>query len=213
MKREGLLRSISTKNFPPSLLRTCLECGFDIASNDECGNLMNTHFQFSDLGVPRIVSSPLGGGLFTNQYYQFQEWKQLSPSMKKNFNILLDSCCKIQSRTELDSSQIWKKYRKIVDILIGFSFKYQVSVESIALRWLLQLNEGDNISIGTAMGMDLREEQGGKAYSRQRDLRQVFTFFLEEQDMNQLCASDFMTTDYGSAVDNEIDLTNRRLWM
>ena len=179
---------------------------------------MNTdNLQFdSDLGVPRIVSSPLGGGLFTNQYNQFQEWKHLSPLSKKNFNKLLDSCCKMQSRTELDSLQIWKKYRTIVDILIGFSFKYQVSVESIALRWLLQLNEGDNISIGTGMGMDLREEQGGKSYSRQRDLRQVFTFFLEEQDMDQLCqVSDLMTTDHrsGMAVDNEIDFTNRRLWM
>jgi hypothetical protein len=168
-----------------------------------------------DLGVSRLVSAPLGGGLFTNQYYQFQEWEQLSPSSEKKFNLLLDSCCKMQTRTELDRLQNWKKYRSIVDILIGLSFKYQVSVESIALRWLLQLNGDNNISVGTFMGMDLREEQGCKPYSRQRDLRQVFTFSLEEYDMEQLCqVSDFVTDRRsGKTVDNEIDFTNRRLWM
>jgi hypothetical protein len=62
----------------------------------------------------------------------------------------------------------------------------------------------------------LREVQGGTSYSRQRDLRQVFTFFLEAHDMEKLCqVSDFTTTDHrsGMAVDNEIDFTNRRLWM
>ena len=216
-KREGLIRSISTKNFPTSLLRTCLECGFDISSNDVVGNLMNTNNLNADgdLGVSRLVSAPLGGGLFTNQYYQFQEWEQLSPSSKKKFNLLLDSCCKMQTRTEANSLQNWKKYRSIVDILIGLSFKYQVSVESIALRWLLQLNGDNNISVGTFMGMDLREEQGCKPYSRQRDLRQVFTFSLEECDMEQLCqVSDFVTDRRSrTTVDNEIDFTNRSLWM
>lgn len=214
IKREGLVRSISTKNFPPSLLRMCLECGFDVSSNDVCGNFMNTDNLQSnnDAGVSRLISAPLGGGLFTNRYYQIQKWEQLSPSGKKIFTILLDSCCTMQT-TEFDSLQAWQRYRSIVDIIIELSFKYQVSVESIALRWLLQINEGMNISVGTSMGMDLREKQGGKQFSRQRDLRQVFTFSLEEYDMELLCKVSNLDNRSGMTVENQIDFTSRRLWM
>ncbi|KAL3822740.1 hypothetical protein ACHAXA_001005 [Cyclostephanos tholiformis] len=214
IKREGLIRSISTKNFPPSLLRTCLECGFDVSSNDVFGNLMNTNnLQFDNLGVSRLVSAPLGGGLFTNRYYEIKKWEQLSPSGKKIFHTLLDSCCKVQTTSEFDRSQAWQRYRAIVDILTDLSFRYQVSVESIALRWLLQLNEGESISVGTSMGMDMREEQGGKKFSRQRDLRQVFTFSLEEYDMKQLCKVSDLDLRSGITVENQIDFTSRRLWM
>ena len=90
-------------------------------------------------------------------------------------------------------------------------------MESIALRWLLQPNKDDSISVGTSMGMDLKEEQGGKAYSRHRDLRQVFTFSLEEDDMKKICqVSDFFskkTGSSGTATEDEIDFTNTRLWI
>ena len=220
LKREGLIRSISTKNFPPSMLRTCLECGFDISSNDVCGNLMNANnLQVdTDVEVSRLLSSPLGGGIFTDQFYRFLEWEQMSTSSKKRFNILVDTCCKKQhEKTEVDSLQMWLKYRSVVDVIKDLSFKYQVSVESIALRWLLQLNKDDSISVGTSMGMDLKEEQGGKAYSRHRDLRQVFTFSLEEDDMKKICqVSDFFskkTGSSGTATEDEIDFTNTRLWI
>jgi aryl-alcohol dehydrogenase-like predicted oxidoreductase len=214
IKREGLVRSISTKNFPPSLLQMCLKCGFDVSSNDVCGNFMNTNnLQLkNDLGVSRLISAPLGGGLFTNRFSQIQKWEQLSPSGKKIFTILLDSCCKMQT-TDFDSSQPWEKYRSIVNIIVELSLKYQVSVESIALRWLLQLNEGENISVGTSMGMDLREKQGGKQFSRQRDMRQVFTFSLEEYDMELLCNVCNLDHRSGMTVENQIDFTSRRLWM
>jgi diketogulonate reductase-like aldo/keto reductase len=219
LKREGLIRSISTKNFPPSLLRTCLECGFDISSNDVRGNLMNTNnLQVdTDVEVSRLISSPLGGGIFTDQFYRFQEWEQMSPSSKKRFNKLVDTCCKKQLKTEVDSLQMWIKYRSVVDVIKDLSFKYQVSVESITLRWLLQLNKDASISVGTSLGMDLREVQGGKAYSRQRDLRQVFTFSLEEDDMEKICqVSNFFskkTGSSGTATEDEIDFTNTRLWI
>lgn len=219
LKREGLIRSISTKNFPPSLLRKCLECGFDVSSNDMRSNLMNTNnLQVdTDVEVSRLISAPLGGGLFTDQFYRFQDWEQMSPSSKKRFNVLVDTCCKKQYKTEVDSLQMWLKYRSVVDVIKDLSFKYQVSVESIALRWLLQLNNNDSISVGTSMGMDLREEQGGKAYSRQCDLRQVFTFSLEEDDMEKICqVSDFFskkTGSSGTATEDEIDFTNTRLWI
>ena len=73
-----------------------------------------------------------------------------------------------------------------MDTLEDMALKYQVSVESISLRWLLQLDESNSISVGTKLGMDMAEEQGGSAYSRQYNLRQVLTFDLEDDDIERL---------------------------
>ena len=213
MKREGIIKSISTKNFPQSLLESAVNCGFNIQSNDICGNLMHTNnlrseSEYSSDGLSRIISTPLGGGLFTNQFCQYQEWEQPS---KKKFDALIDSCCNIDGGARMDKLKKWEKYRTTMDTLAEMSLKYQVSVESIALRWLLQLNNGNSVSVGTHMGMDLVEEQGGSPYSRHRDFRQVFTFSLEEDDMERLSKISGLTAE--KDTDHEIDFNNRALWM
>jgi hypothetical protein len=64
--------------------------------------------------------------------------------------------------------------------------------------------------------MDLAEEQGGQPYRRQRDLREVFTFSLEENDVEELhklsdCAS--RQSRSGASVRSDIDFTDRRLFL
>jgi len=218
LKREGLVQSISTKNFPLSLLLESSKCGFNVHSNDVIGNVMNANnlLQNSPTEVSRLISAPLGGGLFTNQFNRIQEWAQLSPARRNKFNMLLDCCCRVFATGDEDSIQKWRKYRTIIDALVEMSLKYQVSVESIALRWLLQLNNGDSISVGTLLGMDLAEDQGGQPYRRQRDLREVFTFSLEENDVEELQKlSDFSSGQRrsGATVGSEIDFTDRRLFL
>ena len=96
------------------------------------------------------------------------------------------------------------------------SFRYQVSLESIAVRWLLQHNDSDSISVSTRMGMDCVEKQGGAPYSRHRDLRKVFTFSLEDDDMERLRKVSGLASDTSQAKsldDHQIDFTNKALWM
>jgi len=222
LKREGLIQSISTRNFPPSLLQSALGSGFSVHSNDVCGNLMHTHnlrsdgkmgLSCNDHGCSRLVSAPLGGGLFTNQYGQFQEWVQLSASNRKKFDALLLSCCNMRAGEEFDSIPNWKRYRTIMDTLGNISFKHQVSVESVALRWILQLNGRDSISVGTQLGMDFVEEQGGQPYHRHRNLRQVFTFSLESDDMQRLCKVSGFSSERRIDTNHEIDFANKALWI
>ncbi|KAL9181540.1 hypothetical protein ACHAXT_010345 [Thalassiosira profunda] len=220
MKQEGLIQSISTRNFPPSLLISALASGFDIVSNEVLGNLMNTDnirsdselgMLCKDAGLSRLISAPLGGGLFTQQYSGFNEWERVSASGKTKFRNLLDSCCKMQP--EANSLQKWERYRTIMDGLQYLALKHQVTVQSIALRWLLQLNEGDIISVGSQLGMDFVEEQGGQPFDRQRNLREVFTFSLEEDDMELLCQVSGFASNASRDSDHEIDFANKALWM
>mmetsp|Transcript_11884 Transcript_11884/g.20190 ORF Transcript_11884/g.20190 Transcript_11884/m.20190 type:complete len:529 (-) Transcript_11884:1030-2616(-) len=216
MKREGLIQSISTQNFPPSLLRSALSCGFEIQSNSIVGNLMNTHNLRSDseLGIlcseqelSRHISAPLGGGLFTDS---------ISQSSKKKIEALFGICCRDKSSV-VSTSQKWAKYQSIKNTLHELSQKYQVSCESISLRWLLQMNEeaGDSIIVGSRLGMDLREQQGGSPYNRQSDLREVFTFALEDDDMELLgeLSGQSSSQDFPPEGDHQIDFSNKALWI
>jgi len=216
MKREGLIQSISTQNFPPSLLRSALSCGFEIQSNSIVGNLMNTHNLRSDseLGIlcseqelSRHISAPLGGGLFTDS---------ISQSSKKKIEALFGMCCRDKSSV-VSTSQKWAKYQSIKGTLHELSQKYQVSCESISLRWLLQMNEeaGDSIIVGSRLGMDLREQQGGSPYNRQSDLREVFTFALEDDDMELLgeFSGQSSSQDFPPEGDHQIDFSNKALWI
>ena len=216
MKREGLIRSISTQNFPPSLLRSALSCGFDMESNGIVGNLMNTHNLRSDseLGIlcseqdlSRHISAPLGGGLFTDSVSHFS---------KKRIETLFGKCCHDKSNI-ISTTQKWAKYQSIKDTLDELSQKYQVSCEAISLRWLLQMNEnaGDSVIIGTRLGMDLREQQGGSPYNRQSDMREVFTFALEYDDMELLCelSGRSSSQEFPPECDDQIDFSNKALWI
>lgn len=220
MQYEGVIQSISTQNFPPSLIRSARSCGFNIRSNTICGNLMNTNnLQSPDqIGCSNLISAPLAGGLFTNNYSQFREWAQMPVSGRKVFRTLMQTCCDVYVGAEFGGTEDWKRYRKISDTLLDMSVKYQVSLESIALRWLLQLNHGDSICVATQMGMDFVEEQGGKPYSRHRNLREVFTFSIDEADMqqlNQVSGSKFERNLQRIEQDSnqEIDFTNKALWI
>ena len=201
------------------MLQTALDCGFNIDSNDVAGNLLKTNNLHSDDGlneITRLISSPLGGGLLTNQFSHYKNWAHLSSPTKKQFNLLFDLCCKMHSGSELDNLQKWERYRTIIDTLEDMSFRYQVSLESIAMRWLLQLNDSDSISVSTRMGMDCVEKQGGAPYSRHRDLRKVFTFSLEDDDMERLRKVSGLASDTSQAKsldDHQIDFTNKALWM
>ena len=215
MQREGLIKSISTKDFPTEIIGTALSCGFDISYNDICGSLMNTNnIQIEVNEYKHLISSPLAGGLLTNQFCKYQEWQQLPVSAKKAFNSLMcASICSSNDEGIAGNIDKWKRYRSIMDTLEDMAFKYQVSVESICLRWLLQqFNESNVISVGTKLGMDMAEEQGGTPYSRQSDLRQVFTFDLEDNDMKRLRQVSGFTSATPSKSD-EIDFNNKALWI
>ena len=213
LQSEGLIQSISTKDFPIEIVGSAMSCGFDISYNDICGSLMNTNnIQIEVNEYRHLISSPLAGGLLTNQFCQYQEWIQLPVSAKKAFNSLMcDSRCSSNDEGIASNIDKWKRYRSIMDTLEDMALKYQVSVESITLRWLLQLDEGNSISVGTKLGMDMAEEQGGTPYSRQYNLRQVFIFDLEDDDMERLRQVSGFTSS--GSKSEEIDFDNKALWL
>ena len=218
MKQEGLIKSISTTKFPPSLLRSVLGCGFEVYANENDGNLLNTHnhLQFNDVMTngeeqcKTLISSPLAGSLLTSSFSSKEDIRQLTPLQKNIFN-------RFYRCITMDETEQWSQYRSIMGTLIDISFKHNVSIESVALRWLLQINSNNMLSVGTKLGMDFMEEKGGLPYRRESELRQVFSFSLNEEDMERLNEvidySKDTHSDCSSAQADYIDLTDRSLWL
>lgn len=227
MKLEGKIKSISTRNFPSFVLQSAVECGFNIYGNEYDGSLLNTsnvqtntdsEITASRKQGKQLITAPLGGGLLTHQFATKEDIRQLTSHQQK----LFDECCNQPG----DTAQNWQQYRSVMDTLLDMSIKYQVSNESVALRWLLQLDPNNNmISVGSKLGMDLVEEKGGAPYMRDRDFRQVFSFSLDDEDVDLLCvlcevsgffndsSSSLTSSQDGSQRKDYIDFNNKSLWL
>ncbi len=224
MKEEGLLRSVATHNFPTSILRSALQCGFDIRSNDICGSMLNTrdlqpHADSVTLNkewdnFSRLLSTPLGGGLLTEKF-SFASSGDLS-RWSSQHRMKCEELLNLHARRDGYNTKALRmdNFKMIMSILDKLALKYQTSVAAISMRFLLQLNQstGDSIMVGTSLGMDFVEEQGGKPYRRGRDLRQVFTFRLEDDDMEQICKVCGLFRVIAEH-DHVIDFSNKNLWL
>ena len=217
MKEEGLIKSISTTKFPSSLLQSALGCGFEVYANENDGNLLSTHNHLQNNAMTNIeeqckklISSPLAGSLLTSSFSLKEDIRQLTQLEMKAFN-------RFYGCTNIDQTERWRQYRSIMGTLIDISFKHHVSIESVALRWLLQINSNNMVTVGTKLGMDFMEEKGGPPYRRESELRQVFSFSLDEEDMHRLNdvtdLSKDVQSENSSAQADYIDLTDKSLWL
>lgn len=224
MKEEGLLRSISTCNFPPSLLRSAFQCGFEIRSNDVHGSVLHTrNLKYStdpetlnneSDNFSRLVSAPLGGGLLTEKF-SFATLGDLS-RWSSQHRKMCEELLNVHARGNGYNTKAERmdKFRSIITTLEETALKYQTSVAAVSMRFLLQLNQsaGDSIVVGTSLGMDFVEEQGGLPYRRGRDLRQVFSFSLEDDDMKHICKVSGLSREIAEH-DHVIDFSNKSLWL
>lgn len=189
LQREGLLRSIATKDFPPQLLRSAVKCGFRIDTNQISCNLFNPsqytkelQLACQDLGIQLLVSNPLAGDFLTSKFsdtqYEPQPW-DLSPEERRILDKVVTPWAK-----KLDSDEHrWKVYQsKMMDTLDDIALKYRVSTESVSLRWVMQLKHVASVVVPCEMG----EESDDRPFEQHEKLRQVFRFELDEEDMERL---------------------------
>mmetsp|Transcript_28777 Transcript_28777/g.43936 ORF Transcript_28777/g.43936 Transcript_28777/m.43936 type:complete len:437 (-) Transcript_28777:579-1889(-) len=187
LKREGLVRSIISCGFSSKLLREAYNSGFQVESNQIPVNLLDPCYFYNsealltakDTDSELIVENPLAGGLLANKYWNRpgEPYKyELSRSEKGN----LSSLYKWSSRH--NKRKPWAVFQSdMIDILYNLSIKYQVSVEVVALRWALQLDNVPGIVVPADFGStdDVLYSQIGK-------LRQVFKLNLEHNDIERL---------------------------
>lgn len=69
-----------------------------------------------------------------------------------------------------------------METLEDVALKHRVSLASVALRWALQLDHVASVVVACEVG----ESSDDRPFDRPRQLRQVFRFELDEEDMERL---------------------------
>lgn len=231
LQREGLIRSISGNQFPPTTLRSLYECGFSFDSNQLDCNILSPNtwnaeqrLVAADLDIPHIFSKPLAGGLLTNRF-ENQMFPPLSSEVgrdaRQKYSRILWLWSLAQENGNVPSEYVdiwtWNKYQKdVLPRLFYVALKYNVDVSAVALRWLLQLEGSRGAVVGCNM-MNPSEIQNECVARRIRSWRNVFRFELDEEDLNQLNEVGGFDPTEPSFLPEGDDLgtmmNNKKLWL
>ena len=238
MQREGLINSISGLNFPSHAIDEIERGGFPLDYNQFDCNLLNPnqyveHIQRTksnkDCKSKRAVfSSPLAGGLLTNRYSKIPRTllnrygapmdKYLSPSEAWHYKHSLVNSWIPNQLKKIDTSHPWQVFQNemMKKVLEEIACKHQVSIASVALRWSMQLDEVGCLAVSSSLNANF--DDNDQPYTRQNDLRQVFSFMLDEEDMDRLwnvCGGYELDKRFNDVDGNggEIDFGNPKLWL
>ena len=232
LQREGLIRSIAGKNFPPSMLRSIHGCGFRLDNHQlDCNVLKPNTWDAEqqsvalDLELPTLFSNPLAGGLLTNRFVDQRfpplssdvgraaSQQQLSRTLWKwALEIKFDQ---LPSNPKYQDFWTWNQYQKdVLPVMQSIARKYDVDVAAVALRWLFQLDQSRGVVVGCKMmnHPDIQEEQVARRIKR---LRETFTFELDNDDTD--CLNEIGGFDKVTGPEVGVDLgemmSNKKLWL
>jgi diketogulonate reductase-like aldo/keto reductase len=173
LQRDGFVKSIGGLNFPPNLIQTAEACGFHLESNQVSRSLLNRRplVNYEKLRTISIIaSSPLACGLLTDNFYDKAYsirtaafHKPLSKPQSQYLNTI---------RASFDNRQpLSEFFYQLMSTLHEISWKHNVSISSVALRWMLQ-----------QMQLDVVTTRVGRV-DRSQSYREIFTFELDEDDL------------------------------
>jgi len=235
LQREGWIRSIGIKGVGlPKLQQDIMtHFGGNIDFQQQEGNLLlpplSPDFSSSACRSFRIDNS-LASGLLTdnysNKYWHSKNNVRNSHPVLTNDNehILNKWASQYQGRHTVSSSTslaAWQLYqKKIVERLSWIALKHDVSMSTVALRWVLECSDvytGDDTKDGSIVSSAVADVNFDSKYLYQNpvEFRQVFRFQLDEEDKDILsrCSSYEDDNSRKESKYSEIDLKNNALWL
>jgi len=237
LQRDGLVRSVSGKNFPPTMLRSIHGCGFRLDSHQmDCNLLTNPNpwnaehrSAASDLELPTLFSNPLAGGLLTNRFENqlfppleseletATSHEQLSRSLWKWALARSKKPNDVPSSKKQQDFWTWNQYQNnLLPVLYDIARKYEVGVATVALRWLYQMDQARGVVVGCNLMVDpddIRKER--EIRQRIKSWRKTFTFELDKDDIESINEIGGSGLDRSLEDDMNINdmMRNKKLWL
>jgi aryl-alcohol dehydrogenase-like predicted oxidoreductase len=197
MQRDGFIRSIGVENWPAELVQEAKTCDLSIDICQSSVNLLRLNQQdaISQLEITEWWTNPLAGNFLSDTFVGRSEppsrargWKDVKAWFdlkKKSEKSLADKYGKAESNKEL-----WGVFQeKVHETLQQLSWKYEMSIATIILRWSLQEKTASKRSLNPSSvvyPLFLVEEPENHLARQLRDLRDVFRFELNDEDLGVL---------------------------
>ncbi len=176
LRNDGFVKSFSGLNLPPSLIQMAESCGFHLETNQVSCSLLNRKNMIRHAEIHStsyVASAPLACGLLTDDFYSNSYSLRSSPFItplskcqSRYINAIKDTC---EERKPLQ-----KYLFKLISILREIGWKHNVSISSVAVRWMLQQKQPTVVS--TRVGQ----------VDRSQSYREVFTFELDHDDLMKI---------------------------
>jgi diketogulonate reductase-like aldo/keto reductase len=192
LQRDGSIRSISLKDFPSQVVKTATSYGFVVDAHQVTSNVLNPtkYKEHYDEDLPLLITSPLAGGWLTDRYMGRRvppSVLKMTDSERRHFqNSLPNWHVRYQDFAHVRNKKpgLWESYQtRLLETLSLLSAKHEVSIASVILRWTLQLDNVASAVVGCQLGFD---SDDSSKRPRPQALRQVFTFQLDDDDMETL---------------------------
>ena len=199
MQRDGFIRSIGVVDWPVELIEEAKSYGLSIDICQRSGNLLlpSPQDRMSRFDITEWWTNPLAGNFLSDAFVgrsqtpsrasgwkDIQKWFDIKEKSMKNIH---DECGKGVSDTEL-----WEVFQSEVHrTLLQLSWKYEMSIATIVLRWSLQekMSSSGKLSPSSVVyPLFLMEEPEDLLAKQLRDLRDVVRFELNDEDIEELNA-------------------------
>ena len=146
---------------------------------------MEQQLACQDLGIPLLVAGPLAGGLLTHRHIGKKTPGDLTRAEQRHWNTSFQTWLERNEYTHTENkNDMWEIYQSnVVSVLEQIALKHGVSISTVALRWSLQLPRVAGVVVSCRL---IPPDDGLRRKDRTQELRQVFRFELDEEDMKQL---------------------------
>ncbi|MEK9681626.1 MAG: aldo/keto reductase [Nitrosopumilus sp.] len=172
LKKEHKIENIGLTNFDTQRVRTIIENGFDIVSNQVQYSILDSRpakkmtSYFEKHGIKILSYGTLLGGLFSEKYLGADEPTRAdldTASLQKYMNMI-------------DVWGGWKLFQELLSSLDLIAKKHDSSIANVATRFILDKPQVAGVIIGARLGISEHREDNLK----------VFDLKLDSEDLSQI---------------------------
>jgi aryl-alcohol dehydrogenase-like predicted oxidoreductase len=172
LQQEGKIKHLALTNFDTEHLKTIIDHGIKIVSNQVQFSLIDRRpivqmVQFcQENNVKLLPYGTLCGGLLSEQYL----------GQPEPFSGLLKTASLRKYKNMIDGWGNWQLFQELLQVLNTIAQKYQVSIANVAVRYILEQPTVAGAIVGARLGVSEHLEDNAK----------IFDFSLDSLDYNQI---------------------------
>ena len=172
MRDEGSIRHLALTNFDTDHLRTIIDHGTAIVSNQVQYSLVDMRPEVNmvpyclENGVKLLTYGTVCGGLLTDRYLD-----QPEPSRGD-----LTTASLGKYKQMVDAWGGWELFQELLRVLRGIANKHGVSIANVAVRYILDRSAVAGVIVGVRLGVSDNRAENAR----------VFGFSLDEEDLERI---------------------------